>query len=304
MASGTDSGNDRGIGADAEGRIGRAARGFTLIELLVVIGIIAILIGLTLAVGAKVSGSGKARVTDNAIKILDTAASAFEATRDGLPPAIVQYTRPGGDPEVPNDNVLRPVADAYRMDSPEQQINSVGWFMFQAEKVPEVAPIFQKLDPKLVRKVSPEQWDPSKWNEQQPELATVVDGWGNPIRYVHPTWDGLIHGGAGFVSGNVDASNTGQAVPVDNTLLEFLGLPSPPEFPFTNFTQIRRNNQVQSASETPDSDGGICTGNKPYFYSAGADGKVGYLVDGTGKVLEDYNADNVYTVVPQFQRAP
>lgn len=267
----------------------RRERGFTLIELLVVIGIIAILVALTLAVGAKVSASGRVRVTENALKVLDTAAAAFEQAEDGLPPAVAEWLNPAD----PTQKVLQPVADARLGSNLGETINSVGWFMYQAEKVPSVAQTFQRLDPRLMKKYAP--GTVGAWNTTQPELATVMDGWGNPIRYVHPSMDGLIHG-PDYKGGAVTIAGSSSAVDT----VDVLGAPEPGKS--YGFTSIRRNNVVLSDSEEPDSDGGLCTGNKPYFYSAGPDGKVGYLVDNSGKVIEDYNADNVYLVQPTIQR--
>jgi prepilin-type N-terminal cleavage/methylation domain-containing protein len=284
----------QGSAAAARRGLGLGRRGFTLIELLVVIGIIGILISLTLAVGAKVSAAGRMRVTENALKILDTAGQAFDEAQDGTPPAVAEWLNPID----PTMKVLQPVVDGkfQRADGTFEQVNSVGWFMYQAEKVPTVAPTFQKLDPKLMKKYALSQ--PGPWDTTQPELATVMDGWGNPIRYVHPSMDGLIQDGPGYVNGTITIG--GAATPVDT--VDVLG---PGEGGLNyGFTGIRRNNIVQSESEQPDSDGGLCTGNKPYFYSAGPDGKVGYLVDNAGKVLEDYNADNIYVVQPTFQKIP
>jgi prepilin-type N-terminal cleavage/methylation domain-containing protein len=269
-----------------------AARGFTLMELLVVISIIAILVSLTLAVGARVSASGKARVTENAIKVLDTAAMAFEASQDQVPPAVVRWT----DPNDPDNTALQPVADA-TINGTDELINSVGAFMFQADRVPEVAPTFRQLDPKLVKRYSPAPL--GAWNGAQPELPTVMDGWGRAIRYVHPTFDGLVHG-PNYPGGVVTLGGAGSDVNLDVAGANPFGLVSGT---YNFVTSIRRNNTVQSESESPDSDGGLCTGNKPYFYSTGPDGKAGYLVDNSGKVLEDYNEDNIYLVVPTFQKA-
>jgi prepilin-type N-terminal cleavage/methylation domain-containing protein len=280
---------DETVAGAGAGGAAAARRGFTRLELLVVIGIIGVLVALTLAVGAKVSSAGKARLTESALKILDTAASAFEEAEDGLPPPVAEWVNPVDA----NQKVVQPIVDGRLGNNLTETINSVGWFMHQAEKVPAVAPTFQKIDPRLMKRYAPGAV--GQWNTTQPELATVMDGWGNPIRYVHPALDGLIHG-PDYKGGSVGLSGT--TSPVDT--VDVLGAAAPGE-PY-GFTSVRRNNVVQSDSEEPDSDGGLCTGNKPYFYSAGPDGKVGYLVDNAGKVLEDYNADNIYLVLPTFQR--
>jgi hypothetical protein len=122
--------------------------------------------------------------------------------------------------------------------------------------------------------------------------ATAFDPWGNPIRYVHPVFDGLLFGPDNDLT-DPDA---------EVRLVDDLRLLPPRDGTMWAIERIRRNAESDDPDESGDSDGGICRGDHPYFYSAGPDGKVGYLVDANDKVIADYNKDNVYgSSVPIFQ---
>ena len=98
-------------------------RGFSLVELVIVIGIIVLLVGLTVAVVAAISRGSETRVTENMLKILDTAYGEWKinAARDvtygvdGVPAgsgAVYEIQQlppdfsPNGDDHEPTDLVL------------------------------------------------------------------------------------------------------------------------------------------------------------------------------------------------------
>ncbi len=274
-----------------------ASPGFTLIELLVVIGIIGILIGVTLAVGYVVMQGGKQRLTKDTLLALDSALQQFIAEKGDNPDPLFV------DPSDPNKRF--PIADARDMDNTSnasggglmgnQMINSVGFFYEQGRKVPSVNAILTKLPAKVVR-----LYDADNTGQYQPELTTVFDGWGQPIRYVHPVFQGVVTG---------DIASPTPTLTAPRDVAQIIGTlsPTPPSVivPTLSIAKIRRNNQpindpAGTAQEMADSDGGMCVGNRPYFYSAGPDGKVGVKKDASGKVIEDYNKDNVYTTPPNF----
>ena len=267
--------------------------GFTLIELLVVVIMIALLVGIVMAVGVRVTSSSKERLTEGAIQALETALVQFEMSPGSeRVPAVVEFR----DPRNSSDRVYHPVADALGKASFEPALlllDSVGLFIKQLDnRSPDARSIISGMNSKLVKLRSVHDSTTTvKWDEPHQSLVTVLDAWGNPVRYVHPAFDGEIFGGSVYPkSGPRDRS-----VPLDagpNGINPF-GLP-------TRFTygtdEIRRSNRAGSGGpETPDADGGICPNNKPYFYSAGPDGLVGIGPDD-----EDYNADNVYIVQPRF----
>ncbi len=218
-------------------------RAFTLLELLIVIGVIAILVGLALAIGRSVSGRGKEVRTQELIKVLDTTIADFTASAGGgLPPATVvdpRRTNPlvSGEP-----SVVQPVADAYASaGGSEGLLNSVGLYLTQCEARPSTRALVQGIDAKFMRELDPdgtqETWD------LLPPLRTVFDGWDRPIRYVHPAWDGLLE---------------------DN------GAPMPAPSPPSGKNWFAPNLTLTRVS--PHADGGLCRGGQPYFYSAGPDG--------------------------------
>ena len=272
----------------------RVQRAFTMVELLVVVGIIAVLVGLSLVVGAQVMSGGKQRLTADAIKVLDQALEEYIAVKGGEnPPALFIQNPASGNPQA------FPIADARDMSntfasptgvglSGHQMINSVGFFYEEGKKIASVRAILDKLPSQLVR-----TFDADADGAGQPALTTVFDGWGNPIRFVHPVWQGVVVGPLG------SASTTSPATARDMSEVTPL---TPPMTP--GIAQIRRNHQFTAgtgAESKPDSDGAMCVGNRPYFYSAGSDGLVGVKLDAaTGKVVENYNEDNVYTTVPNF----
>lgn len=90
------------------------------------------------------------------------------------------------------------------------------------------------------------------------QFTTVLDAWKNPIRYVHPALDGRIDPQVGVATLLGTAPSGRTYVP----------------------TEVRRMNT--------DSDIGLCPNNRPYFYSAGPDGRPETI------------ADNIYMVKPQI----
>ncbi|GAB4385765.1 MAG: hypothetical protein Kow0022_12880 [Phycisphaerales bacterium] len=249
-----------------------ARRAFTLIELLVVIGIISILIAVSVVVGKRVAGTGKAMVTADTIRVLDAAVGEY-VNRIGRLPALAERVETTAGPAL---NVF-PVIDGVDTVS-GKLINSIGLFIHQAEETGGVGSAIAQIDEKFVRLMDVDGPGP------QPGLTTVVDGWDRPIRYVHPAFDGTWT--------NEDPRPTGQAgSPVD------LSAPGSPIKDQTlrndlAITMVRRNFLTDKDRETSptlvgDSDGGICPTPNPYFYSAGEDGDPSTL------------DDNVYTTKPR-----
>jgi prepilin-type N-terminal cleavage/methylation domain-containing protein len=276
-------------------RHARARRGFSLIELLVVIGIIALLIAIVVAVGATVTSGAKQRATLDTIRVLDSSIDSYVASTGAIPRAWID------NPHVA-DTVL-PVADAVlgaglsgdptlTADSPDRPrlINSVGFYLQQAAQVESANAAIQAIDDKLVAVRSttdPVGAGDGMNNVGEPGIPTVLDGWGRPIRYVHPAFDGIIEA-------NGRSANTlaGAVSPVP-----LLPSVAASQLPGGGSFRLRRNRIMpeefielggQIATGQRDSDGGQCPGDRPYFYSAGPDGD---------PATTD---NNVYSTTPNF----
>jgi prepilin-type N-terminal cleavage/methylation domain-containing protein len=264
------------------------ARAFTLIELLVVIVIIGVLLALTLSLGPSLIGSGKRSVTQDTLKILDAALSAYIAEKGGPPEPFVE------DPRLPRSQrdgrFVIPVADARNFSSGAAAdrvvIDTVGLFLLQAKESREASKVIDGLNPKMIRGLDPV---PGASNltagdaQVVPALRTVLDGWGNPIRYVHPAFRGAINARTEGGGNSVDP------VPVSAILGN---APAGKSF---GVTQIRRTDLDPaniSAGTWDDADGGSPKNDRGYFYSAGPDGNPATL------------EDNVYLVQPTLPKRP
>lgn len=292
------------------------AGGFTLIELLVVIAIIAILITIVTAVGSATLGAGKGRQTQDAIRLVDASVTTYLNDVGNVPPAFVQAFAPMISPAFDGqDYAAYPLADAVDLTGGDElnrtRINSMGLFLRALEEV-GLTDTLGSVDAALLTR-----WDGDAdlVNESgtvaagvgnQPELRTILDGWGRPLRFVHPAWDGIV-----TVEDNQGQprplGNPGTAVrPLTNTVLDnaddyWLEASRAPvgydpnvatDFPIQlirrNFLTDRdRENWSGAAPAVGDSDGGYVIGGVPYIYSAGEDGDPSTL-DG-----------NIYTVEPR-----
>lgn len=274
-----------------------ARRAFTLIELLVVVGIIGVLVGLTLFVGKQVVGGGKQKTAQQVIQVLDQALQAYIASTGDNPPAV--HTVGTGATAL-----HYPVADARDMNATapveagvfpggHPMVNSVGLFYEQGRKIDAVSKILDKIPQQYVKMYDIDGAGP------QPAMMTVFDPWGKPIRYVHPAFQGVYSDALANTSPNAAAPRpTLEVWPLQPTA----AVPTP----VYQITDIRRNNVPTgtgvAAENQADGDGGMCVGNRPYFYSLGPDGLCGVVKDSAtpAKVVENRNTDNVYTTVPNF----
>lgn len=291
-------------------------RAFTLVELLIVIGIIAILIGLVFTAGKTVVGGGKRRATENVLRTLDQAMQTYmeerETDRTSEPiylatnPTKTPTTGSGSGPEATTVYIIVDGRIGETLNEPV--IDSMGLWLANARKYPSVQKLLDKIPDRFVK-----QWDPDvdglepDGPDQLPKLDTIVDAWGKPIRLVLPQFDGIIVNNNDEAAGDkVDFFASGAPLirsPYSVSDVQSRGLTY-------KYTEVRRSryddsdlgaaNSVQIPNT--DSDGGRCATHRPYFYSAGEDGEVGYRKDGAE--VRDYNADNVYSERPKFNRKP
>lgn len=277
-------------------------RGFTLIELLVVIVIIGVLISVTLAIAGGVISGGRANLTRETLRQVDLAIDGLLSQSRGPLPFLIETPNPN---PASNQTALLPLLDGVSLDDPAGpvQINSIGLFAQHLENA-GLASLLAGVPESQVTTLDGDRLRintalPVTAPGRQPELRTIRDGWGNPIRFVHPKFQGIIT--AGQVSGD-DLTDQANFVPLftdmpsdtSNELLQFGDFPAafrdptmptrldttttPPRLPIVN---VRRNT-------TTDSDGGFTVGGRPYVYSAGPSNNPAD------------REDNVYTIEPRF----
>ncbi len=276
-----------------------------------VVSIIALLAAITIGIGASMADSGRKRATEGVLQALDQALDDYINTTGGIPPALVRISSENLNDEVEDivgsdndafypaiDGVLNEIIPNSDPNAPERHyvVNSVGLFLASAEGGIDVESLLNTLDSRFVRLYDAD-------GDLQPELQTVFDAWGNPIRYVHPKFDGVIEdstgqgdrrqlGDAGDFLDVFETDATGGGLFFTRTSLPVNASQIP-------FREVRRNkileiDQIEAQTtggDYPvegDSDGGICPTQRPYFYSCGPDGDPS-TVD-----------DNIYTVVPDF----
>ncbi|MEX2219057.1 MAG: type II secretion system protein [Phycisphaerales bacterium] len=264
---------------------------FTLIELLIVVGIISILLAAAVVVGVRVTSSGKQRVTEGIIKALDTSLSSYVSSQERIPPPYVVDPDPANPTNPGQTKYIQPVADARNgqpgPDGTNQMINSVGLYLTQLYETEGGSSMLSGIDPKYLRKHHPDFVSGARNWALQPELLTVFDGWGQPIRYVHPAFKGIFPQG----------SNPLLYLPVSQ-----LAGDAPPGTQY-GITSIRRTGKVPVGSPSPDADAGFPATNRPYFYSIGPDGKAGYEHDSNYVAVNDFNADNVWAgTAPRYEK--
>ncbi len=275
-----------------------AQRAFTLIELMVVIMILAVLITITFTVGRSVVSGGKAGRTKDAIRVMEQILGDYSTGIDGTPEPVValpEDTEAMARGDIGYQAVRWfPVADA-RWERRDVMINSGALFLAQATADGYGSGV-EGIDARFISLYSPEtDSDASSLGQREshPQLTTILDGWDNPIRYVHPKWDGQIVANGtramGTPGGFVDVADNDSGY-----LYDLTGTRQSWIADGNGEMEIRRNRILETEfadvpAEQRDSDGGVCVNQaRPYFYSAGPDGDPATI------------EDNVYTQMPRF----
>lgn len=298
---------------------GPGRRGFTLVELLVVIGVIALLVGITLVVGQSVLSGAKANNTRDTLKTLDAAVDAYIADLGRGPRSVAKLPFETG---VGTEDVL-PVWDGVvgtpdLNDAEEVRgatLNSGGLLLLALRGSGAAEGVLAQLRGESVVQRAAAEGDTltsSTTSELRNEFLTVLDGFGRPIRGVHPAFDGVLVGAGDPRAG---LSDVALMLPQRNTVGD--------EAVTQNIDRDRLPARVTSAglrrNDLTDSDGGTSPSDRPYFYSVGPDGAAGADADFDGKVAqafvdrypaaslqvdedpnEDGRRDNVYSVRPNF----
>ncbi|HYE03368.1 MAG TPA: prepilin-type N-terminal cleavage/methylation domain-containing protein [Phycisphaerales bacterium] len=285
------------LGSGVRGPDGGRSRGFTLIELLIVIVILGILAALALAIANRVAVGGKERLTKNLIQVLDQALAAHEAGDRGLP---AFYTDPEGNsfPLVDGRLATRaPTKPFDRVADPSQPALSLCVFLL-TEAAGDSGKFLQGIDPDLVKKEEVAAWG---WPQaggaiaafgpgtgSNGPLGTVIhDGFGFPLRFSHPRFDGP--GGAIYRQDNGGPWTRVDRPDIDVPAPPVPGQPARPAAAFSRSTYpFNPDAPPNVPNPVGDSDEGTSAGGRGYFYSVGADGNPGT------------HADNVYTTAPLF----
>lgn len=246
-------------------------RGFSIIELLVVIAIIAFLIAVLVVAGRAVFSGARERSTRGTLEQLELMLTDYLQQSGGELPAFVQLPNTGAPIE------YAPVADAFVEDD-ASVINTVGLFLIEAEKYESVSTTLAGLNAESVQQ-RPLLFRPTA-DPADPLFRTVLDAWGNPIRLVHPQFDGLYTDADAFVK-------------------------LPPRLARDPGREISTSvDDWSELTRSPASSDGGETSGRPYFYSAGPDGRVGWEdANGNGQYDPgeiDYNRDNVYITRPRL----
>lgn len=275
----------------------RALTAFTLIEMLVVLGIIGVLAAISLLVAGHVTQNGRERLTTDLIKSLDTVAASYASQRGKVPATYVDAAGnefPLIDARGTSGNVAPP-ADS-RTASTDLPEPSLALFTIVAGSTgsASIEDAFKGFDPKLVKR-GPVVSSATGFTVKRAQSGTgnatvdadgwtVLDAWGQPIRFVHPTFQGGY--GDYFQKQNTGVWAAG--APARPGLVRSLKQGNAPARDYA----FRRSARPFAAdgTSTGDADEGLCTGTQPYFYSAGKDRDAGTI------------SDNVYTNQPTFPK--
>ncbi len=281
-----------------------AKSAFTLLELLVVISIIALLTTIGLAVGFKVTQSGKVNATKNIIRSLDTILTTYMSEREAGPPAFASLRRSDlNNNQNRDEGFIVPMFDGrfeqrtanpyFDRDADPGQPSTAIFLMEARGNVPNCDAMIKGLDPRFVRLPSAERpvpiwgWAGTGGALVQSSMQSgssaliVLDAFGNPIRMGHPAFSG---GYGTWYNGTAQGTPTRQVLSM-----------VPPNKPGVNFTAANATRSFQpfaigtrASRSISDSDEGTGIARRPYFYSAGPDGNPGT------------RGDNIYSDQPTF----
>ncbi|MEL7484124.1 MAG: prepilin-type N-terminal cleavage/methylation domain-containing protein, partial [Planctomycetota bacterium] len=165
--------------------------GFTLIELLVVIGIIAVLVAIGLTVATTVVNSGRSQATQSTLLAMESVVQDLSVEADLRPKDYKFYNVVDG-----GQNVALPIIDARDIDASVDETSKAEpsfarLLKVVQETVPGAATRWQQLDPSLIQESQIGTTSSGGVIGSVRVAGTeVLDSWGNPIRFVHPSFDG------------------------------------------------------------------------------------------------------------------
>lgn len=276
-----------------------ATRAFTLIELLIVIGIIAVLAGIGLTVAPSLVNSGRAQATQSTMLALESVIQDLSVEADLRPKDYAHYKQvtSAGDP-LTWFPVIDARVDGADFDRSVPAVASLGRLLLIAEEtVPGVQSRWAQLDASIVRAGNIGNRDAAGNVIEDLAGTEVLDQWGNPIRFVHPSFDGgagdwfEVTGDPGMSNGRPDFFEVPTGVAPDANMPRVA--PDNVEYrrsyrPFDPTVEdANQPNRIGDADE-----GIVPGGTGGYLYSAGPDGDPGTRADNVyASVLPEYPAE-------------
>ncbi len=279
-----------------------------MIETVFVISLIALLAAITIGVGASMADAGKKRATEGVLQVLDRALADYIERTGSMPESLVSIEL---SEDFENwdqgDIVYYPAFDGtinLEIVDPDSRltrhhtVNSVGLFLESIKSGVDIDGLLSSVDSTMIR-----NYDVP--DDLQPSMLTVFDAWGNPIRYVHPSLDGVIEdstnsgdrrepgepGDYRSVMTDLDGFFSEGYLPANQSMIPFMDGSVNGELRRNRIVPLDHEAARANGLEYPvesDSDGGRSNTRRPYFYSAGPDGDPATI------------DDNVYTTVPSF----
>lgn len=264
---------------------------FTLIELLVVVVIIGILASIGLLVATRVTEGGRETQAKQIIRTLDQTLDNYAQDRGGTSKYPYSFTDAQKN-EFPIIDARAASTTGIASEEPEPTLQL---FLLATAEAPSVLSAVNGIEGKaktssgdaqmvqLLEVSSPAYGDTLRMKTptglDAAKAPVVRDPWNNPIRLVHPRFQG----GYGNYYLNAGTNYANNPRPNMDVSIKRGGATVTREF-------RRSIRPVDPATGTGNGDGdeGLCAGGRPYFYSVGPDKDPGK------------RRDNVYLEPPQF----
>ncbi len=246
-------------------------------EILIVILVISLLLAISLTVGSRVLDGGRLRATEQTMKIVDQLVTEYTASTGGKVPAFYTSTD-GVDFPIVDGRLASGGAPGSGGGGAGLVQPSLSLFLLEAQRSRIADKMMTGIDSKFITRTVALaygfQATATTVDLSPLDAPVILDGWGNPLRIVHPAF----HGGFGRYykgPGEEGEERLNLFIKPPVTLLR----PGP-----ADATEFSRSCQpfdpvATQTGQTGDADEGRCLANRPYVYSMGRDGDAGTRVD-------------------------